>query len=259
MLGAIAGDMIGVPWESSGEKRYDFPLFSEYSRFSDDTVMTLAVAHALLEGRSYAEAMREFGRQHPMAGYGKHFEQWLFDASMGPYNSYGNGGAMRASPIGFAARSAEDALAEAERCAAPTHNHPEGVKGARAVALAVFLARSGASKQHIRSEIAARIGYDLDRTVAAIRPGYKFDVAAERSVPEAIICFLDAPDFEGAVRNAVSLGGDADTMACIAGAIAEAHWGGVPELIAEEVRKRLPVEFLDLLDRFRTRFWHDHA
>jgi ADP-ribosylglycohydrolase len=254
MLGAIAGDMIGVPWESQGEKRYDFPLFSEYSRFSDDTVMTLAVAYALLEERSYAETMREFGRRHPLVGYGKHFEEWIFDASMGPYNSCGNGGAMRASPIGFAARSAEDALAEAERCAAPTHNHPEGVKGAKAVALAVFLARSGASKLQIRGEIAARVGYDLDRTVASIRPEYNFDVAAEHSVPEAIICFLDAQDYEGAVRNAVSLGGDADTMACIAGAIAEAHWGGVPEHIAAEVRKRLPIEFLELLDRFHARF-----
>ena len=254
MLGAIAGDIIGVPWESSGEKRHDFPLFSEYSRFSDDTVMTMAVAHALLEKRSYAEAMREFGRRHPFAGYGQHFEQRLIDASIGPYNSYGNGGAMRASPIGFAVRPAEEALAEAERCAAPTHNHPEGVKGAQAVALAVFLARSGASKQHIRGEIAARIGYDLERTVAAIRPGYNFDVAAERSVPEAIICFLDAQDFEGAVRNAVSLGGHADTMACIAGAIAEAHWGEIPKQIAEEVRKRLPLEFLDLVDRFHERF-----
>ena len=254
MLGAIAGDMIGVPWESSGEKRYDFPLFSEWSRFSDDTVMTMAVASALLEGRGYAESMREFGRRHTCAGYGSHFEQWLHDESMGPYNSWGNGGAMRASPIGYAVHSADEALAEAERCAAPTHNHPEGVKGAQAVALAVFLARSGASKQHIRAEVASRIGYDLNRTVAGIRPGYSWDLAAERSVPEAIICFLDAQDFEGAVRNAVSLGGDADTMACIAGALAEAHWGGVPEHIVEAVRKRLPSEFIDILDRFRARF-----
>src|SRR5688572_10500677 len=138
MLGAIAGDIIGVPWESSGEKRYDFPLFSEYARFSDDTVMVLAVAHALLQGGDYAAAMRDFGRRHPAVGYGRYFEEWLSDASMGPYNSYGNGGAMRASPIGFAATSLENALAEAERCAACTHNHPEGVKGAQAVALAVF-------------------------------------------------------------------------------------------------------------------------
>ena len=254
MLGAIAGDMIGVPWEALGEKRYDFPLFTEFSRFSDDTAMTLAVAHALLEQRDYAQTMREFGRRYPAIGYGGHFERWIYDDSMGPYNSYGNGGAMRASPIGFAARSAEEALAEAARCAAPTHSHPEGIKGAQAVALAVFLARSGASKHDIRSEIVTRVGYDLDRTVAAIRPGYTFDVAAERSVPEALICFLDAPDFEGAVRNAISLGGDADTMACIAGAIAEAHWGGVPEPIAAEVHKRLPEELLGILQRFYARF-----
>jgi len=254
MLGAIAGDMIGVPWESSGAKRHDFPLFSEFSRFSDDTVMTLAVAHVLLEGGSYATGLREFGRRYPFAGYGGKFEQWLLDASMGPYNSWGNGGAMRASPIGYAARSAEDALAQAERCAAPTHNHPEGVKGAQAVALAVFLARSGASKERIRSEIASRTGYDLNRTVADIRPGYTFDVAAQRSVPEAIICFLDAADFEDAVRNAVSLGGDADTVACIAGAIAEAHWGEVPEWIAAETRARLTPDLGDVLDRFRSRF-----
>ena len=254
MLGAIAGDMIGVPWEVSGEKRRDFPLFTEFSRFSDDTVMTIAVAHALLEERDYARAMREFGRRYPLIGYGQRFEQWLTDASMGPYESYGNGGAMRASPIGFAARSVEEALDEAERCAAPTHNHAEGIKGAQAVALGVFLARAGASKQNIRSEITARVGYDLDHTVAFIRPGYSFDVAAERSVPEAIICFLDADDFEGAVRNAVSLGGDADTMACIAGALSEAYWGEVPGAIANQVRERLPGELLALVDRFRARF-----
>ena len=254
MLGAIAGDMIGVPWEALGEKRYDFPLFTQFSRFSDDTAMTLAVAHALLEKRNYARTMREFGRRYPAIGYGAHFERWLYDDSMGPYNSYGNGGAMRAGPIGFAARSAEEALAEAERCAAPTHNHPEGIKGAQAVSLAVFLARSGASKPEIRRAIGTRLGYDLDRTVAAIRPAYTFDVAAERSVPEALICFLDAPDFEGAVRNAVSLGGDADTMACIAGSIAEAHWGAVPEPIAAEVRRRLPEELLAIVSRFYARF-----
>lgn len=253
MLGAIAGDVIGSAWEGSGEKRYDFPLFSGYSRYTDDTVMTAAVAHALLEPCGYAEAMRLFGRRHPFAGYGESFERWLIDATMGPYNSFGNGGAMRASPIGYAVGSVEEALAEAERCAAPTHNHQAGVKGAQSVALAVFLARSGASKADIRREVEGRIGYDLARTVESIRPGYAFSVEAERSVPEAIACFLDAGDFEGAVRNAVSLGGDTDTMACIAGAIAEAFWGEVPEAIAYEVRARLPGEFIDLLGRFRLR------
>ncbi len=254
MLGAIAGDMIGVPWESTGEKRHDFPLFTEYSRFSDDTVMTVAVASALLEGSEFAHAMRAFGRRHPFAGYGKYFQDWLLHEELGPYESYGNGGAMRAGPIGFAARTEEEALDEALRCAAPTHNHSEGVKGAQAVALAVFLARARASKENIRRELAGRFGYDLDRTVESIRPGYTFDVAAARSVPEAIICFLDATDFEDAVRNAVSLGGDADTMACIAGVIAEAHWDGVPATIEREVRSRLPEEFIKVLDRFRARY-----
>jgi len=254
MLGAIAGDMIGVPWESSGEKRHDFPLFTEYSRFSDDTVMTVAIASALLENRDYAPAMRAYGRRHIFAGFGKSFQDWLLHEELGPYESYGNGGAMRAGPIGFAAQSAEEALEEALRCASHTHNHPEGVKGAQAVALAVFLARTGVGKEGIRQELAARFGYDLDRTVGSIRPGHTFDVAAARSVPEAIVCFLDAQDFEDAVRNAVSLGGDADTMACIAGVIAEAHWGGVPEAIEREVRGRLPEEFADVLDRFRARY-----
>jgi len=254
MLGGIAGDIIGSPWESAGYKRTDFPLFSEYSRFTDDTVMSLAVAEVMLDGGEYADAMRKFGRRHPFAGYGARFEQWLLDPSMAPYQSYGNGGAMRASPIGFAARSAAEAIAEATRCAAPTHDHPEGIKGAQAVALAVYVARTGGSKAELRAEIANRFGYDLARTVGSIRPHYSFDVAAEHSVPEAIICFLDAEDFESTVRNAVSLGGDADTMASIAGAIAEAHWGGVPESIAAESLVRLPDDFRALLARFRARF-----
>lgn len=259
MLGAIAGDMIGVPWESSGAKRRDFPLFSEFSRFSDDTVMTVAVANALLEDRDYVRSMRAFGRRHPFAGYGARFEQWLLHEDLETFESYGNGGAMRAGPIGYAARGQDEVLAEAARSAAPTHNHPEGVKGAQAVALAVFLARSGADKENIRHALAARFDYDLARTVESIRPGYSFDVAAARSVPEAVICFLDGRDFEDAVRNAVSLGGDTDTMACIAGVIAEAHWGGVPEAIEREVRSRLPQEFIDVLERFRAKYMNPGA
>lgn len=254
MLGAIAGDIIGSAWEAGGEKHYDFPLFTEFSRFTDDTVMTIAVARAVLERRDYAEMMREVGTRYPLAGYGRSFQEWILSPDLGPYNSYGNGGAMRVSAIGFAVRSEEEVLREAQRCAAPTHNHPEGIKGAQATALAVFRARSGASKDDIRREIAARFNYDLGRTVASIRPDYTFDVAAQRSVPEAIVCFLDAEGFEAAVRNAVSLGGDTDTMACIAGGIAEAFWGGVPAAIEDEVRKRLPDEFLEVLNRFVARF-----
>jgi ADP-ribosylglycohydrolase len=254
MLGAIAGDIIGSVWEESGEKRYDFPLFDKASRFTDETVMTVAVAHALLEDRDYATVMREYGHRYPFAGYGMHFARWLRDPEMGPYGSYGNGAAMRVSPVGYAAHSVEAVLQEAARCAAPTHNHLEGVKGAQATALAVFLARSGAGKDEIRAGIAGRFGYDLARTVAAIRPGYAPDVSAQRSVPESIIAFLDADSYEAAVRNAVSLGGDTDTMACIAGAIAEAWFGSVPEPIEREALNRLPAEFIQVIERFAERY-----
>lgn len=254
MLGAIAGDIVGSMWEASGEKRYDFPLFTRESRFTDDTVMTVAVAHALLDGRDYAEAMREYGMRYPFAGYGMQFSRWLVDERMGPYGSYGNGGAMRVSPVAYAAHSIDAVLEEAARSAAPTHNHPEGVKGAQAIACAVFLARSAADKEEIRREIASRFHYDLSRTVEEIRLRYLPDVTAAGSVPEAIISFLDASSFEAAVRNAVSLGGDTDTMACMAGAIAEAYFGGVPAAIAHEVENRLPAEFHRVIDRFSERY-----
>jgi ADP-ribosylglycohydrolase len=162
---------------------------------------------------------------------------------------------MRVSPVGYAAKTVDEVLREAQRSAAVTHNHPEGVRGAQATALAVFLARHGASKSELRHELTERFGYDLDRSVEEIRPGYAFDVSCQGSVPEAIICFLDSSDLEGAIRLAVSLGGDADTMACIAGGIAEAFYGGVPEVIEAEVRSRLPEDLLDIVDRFRARFF----
>lgn len=254
MLGAIAGDIIGSSWEGSGEKRYDFPLFSKQSRFTDDTVMTVAIAYAVLDDRDYAEAMREYGLRYPFAGYGMQFGRWLANESMGPYGSYGNGGAMRVSPLGYAAHSIDWVLNEAARSAAPTHNHPEGIKGAQAIALTVFLARCAIDKEDIRREIASRFHYDLSRTVDEIRLRYLPDVTAAGSVPESIISFLDADSYEAAVRNAVSLGGDTDTMACMAGAIAEAYFGGVPAPIAREVENRLPAEFRRVIDRFSDRY-----
>ena len=254
MLGAIAGDIIGSAWERSAEKRLDFPLFTASSRFTDDTVLTVAIAHALLDGRDYAEAMRDYGGRYPYAGYRLRFARWVRDPTIGPYGSFGNGAAMRVSPVAYAARSVEQVLEEASRSAAPTHNTREGTAGAQATALAVFLARSGEEKQTIRGEIARRFGYDLSRSVEEIRPHYHLDMRAERSVPESIICFLEADSFEGAVRNAVSLGGDTDTMACIAGAIAEAYFGAVPEPIEREVETRLPVEFLRVIERFTERY-----
>lgn len=254
MLGAIAGDIIGSAWERTGEKRFDFPLFTANSRFTDDTVMTVAVAHAVLDSRDYAESMREYGARYPYAGYRLRFARWLGDPAIGPYGSVGNGAAMRVSPIAYAARTIEQVLDEAARSAAPTHNTPDATKGAQATALCVFLARSGESKDTMREELSRRFGYDLSRSVEDTRPNYKLNKAAERSVPESIISFLDADSFEAAVRNAVSLGGDTGTMACIAGAIAEAYYGGVPKPIAREVKKRLPPEFLKVAERFAERY-----
>lgn len=255
MLGALAGDVIGSVYEALGEKRFDFPLFSAGSRFTDDSAMTVAVALAILDRRPYADAMREVGRRYPLAGYGKAFGEWLLaPVQPPPYGSHGNGAAMRAVPVGWATRSLDEALAEARRSAEPSHDHPGGVRGAQAVAAAVFLARTGHGKARIRRELGRRFGYDLDRRIADLRPGYAWDSTADRSVPESIISFLDADDFEHAVRNAVSLGGDADTMACIAGGIAEAYWGGVPAAIEAAVRARLPADFIAVLDRFRAAY-----
>jgi ADP-ribosylglycohydrolase len=198
--------------------------------------------------------MRTFGRLYPDAGYGGMFMQWLMAPEPRPYNSWGNGSAMRVVPVGLAFTSVDEVLREAERSAAVTHDHPEGIKGAQAVALAVFLARSGAPKNQIRDEIADRFEYDLERSVDDIRPGYGFDVSCQGSVPEAIIAFLDSNDVEHAIRLAISLGGDAGTQATIAGGIAQAWYGEVPLEIVEQVKERVPGQFLDVLDRF-----HDMA
>ena len=258
MLGAIAGDIVGSVFEGSGRKETDFPLVSSRSTFTDDTVLTVAVAAVLLDGSDYASTLRHYGRRYPHRGYGGSFHTWLHDDSLGPYNSWGNGSAMRVSPVGFAAKTVDEVLSEAHRSAAVTHNHPEGVRGAQATALAAFLARHGASKSELRHELTERFGYDLERSVEEIRPTYAFDVSCQGSVPESIICFLDSADLEGAIRLAVSLGGDADTMACIAGGIAEAFYGPVPDVIEAEVRNRLPEDLLDIVDRFHARFFEDH-
>lgn len=250
MLGAIAGDVIGSVYEFSPVKREDFPLFHVGSRFTDDTVMTVAVARAILEDGDYAAWMHRLGRCYPRAGYGGSFMRWLRTDDPQPYGSWGNGSAMRVSPVGLAFGSRERVLAEAFRSAVVTHNHPEGIKGAQAVALAVFLAKSGAGKGAIRHELESCFGYDLGRSLAEIRPGYHFDVSCQGSVPEAVIAFLESSDYEDAIRKAISLGGDSDTQACITGGIAAAHYGAVPETIASRVRSLLPQDFLDVIDRF---------
>jgi ADP-ribosylglycohydrolase len=254
MIGAIAGDIIGSVYEHAPIKSKDFPLFHRQATFTDDTVLSVAVASAIMDGTDYASAMRDIGRRYPNAGYGSSFIRWLMSDDAPPYNSWGNGSAMRVAPVGFAFGNIETVLREAANSAAVTHNHPEGIKGAQATALAILLARQKTSKTDIREAIVQRFGYDLQRTVAEIRPVYAFDISCQGTVPEAIVAFLDSTSWEDAVRNAVSLGGDSDTLACITGGIAEAWYGGVPEPVRHRVMELLPEDLAAIVTRFRRQF-----
>ncbi len=254
MIGAIAGDIIGSVYEFRQIKTKEFPLFHPRGRFTDDSVLTVAVAQAILTDGDYRRAVLEIGRRYPHSGYGGSFGRWLASADPKPYHSWGNGSAMRVSPVGFAFATADEVLREAERSADFTHNHPEGIKGAQAAALAVFLARTARDKELIRREIASRFGYDLARTVDGIRPTYGFDESCQRTVPEAIVAFLDATSYEDAVRNAVSLGGDSDTLACITGGIAEAFYGPVPAAVRAQVRAILTPELWEITDSFCAKY-----
>jgi ADP-ribosylglycohydrolase len=251
LFGAIAGDMIGFRFEHNKCTDPNFALFTKNPHFTDDTVLTVAVADAILNQREYREAIVEYARKYPKAGYGSFFRRWLANDGVEPYNSFGNGSAMRVSSVGWAFDSVEDVVHESECSAAVTHNHPEGITGAQSIALAIYLARTGVEKDQIRDEIETRFGYNLRRTLKEIRPNYKWDSTCPGSVPESIIAFLESTDFESAVRNAILLGGDADTMAAISGSIAEAYYG-VPEEIVAEVRKRLPADLLDVVEKFQT-------
>lgn len=254
MIGAIAGDIIGSVYEHQPTKSTDFPLFQAQSRFTDDSVLTVAIASAILNDTAYVDAVRQIGRQYPNAGYGGSFIQWLAADNAGPYHSWGNGSAMRVSPVGFAFSTEAEVLAQAKATAEITHSHPEGIKGAQATALAIFLARSGADKASLRTTIAEQFAYDLTRSLDDIRPHYRFDVSCQGSVPEAIIAFLEADSYEATIRNAVSLGGDSDTQACIAGAIAEAFYGEVPSTIRAEVENRLTPDLWAITDAFCRKF-----
>jgi len=254
MLGAITGDVIGSVFEGHPIKSTKFPLFSSRSTFTDDTVLTIAVAYSILYGIDYVTSLKTFGRKYPHAGYGGSFYHWLHSSETKPYNSFGNGSAMRVSPVGLAFNSIEAVLAEAQKTAEVTHNHPEGIKGAQATALGIFLARKGSSKQEIKREITTRFHYNLNQTLEEIRPYYCFDETCQGSVPQSIVAFLEAEDFEDAVRKAISLGGDSDTMACIAGGIAQAFYKEIPVEIITNVRARLPEEFLHVIDEFNAKY-----
>lgn len=257
IIGTISGDIIGSTREFHSIKSKDFHLFSHGSIFTDDTIMTLAIAKWLCEDMDSKDVLIKnlkcFGNRYPNAGYGGMFKKWISQESPEPYGSWANGSAMRVSPCAWVAESLEQAQRLAKLSAVVTHDHPEGIKGAIATSDAIYLARVGATKDEIREHVEVRYGYDLDRTVDEIRPYYSFDVSCAGSVPESIICFLDAKDFEDTIRNAVSLGGDADTQAAIAGSIAAAYWD-VPKNIAYKSIHRLDYFLLNTFIEFEEKF-----
>ena len=253
ILGAIAGDVIGSTYEFNSTKNYDFQLLSDSSVYTDDTVMTIANADWLVTCDSLKGIMLDFGNRYT-AGYGGWFMGWLWSENPQPYNSWGNGSAMRVSPVGWAFDTLEETLVAARQSAEVTHNHPEGIKGAQATAACIYWARKGKTKEQIREYVEALFGYNLNRTCDEIRPIYEFEPSCQKTVPESIIAFLESTDFESAIRLAVSLGGDADTMGAITGGIAEAYYGVVTEHISKEVLNRLPDEFIEVMQRFYSRF-----
>lgn len=254
LLGGIAGDIIGSIYEFNPVRFKDFELFKSNSTYTDDTVMTIANAEWLLSKGVLMDIMRKYGHKYPGAGYGGMFYDWLKSRCPKPYNSFGNGSAMRVSPVGWAFDTLEETLEAAKQSAEITHNHPEGIKGAQATAACIFMARTGKSKQEIKEYVETKFGYDLSRTCNEIRPTYQFNESCQGTIPESIIAFLESTDFESAIRLTVSLGGDADTMGAITGAIAEAYYNVIPEHIKNEVLKRLPEEFINVLGEFYNRF-----
>lgn len=254
MLGALIGDFIGSVHEHAATKHKNFPLIDPRCTVTDDSVLTIAVAEWLMHGNDLVDRFHELVAEYPGAGWGGMFLRWADTQERKAYNSFGNGAAMRVSPVGWAFDTLEETLGAAAQSARVTHDHPEGIKGAQAAAAAVFLARTAHDKRRIRKEIAERFDYDVNRTVEAIRPVYRYNETCQETVPEAIVCFLDSTDFEDAVRNAISLGGDADTLACITGGIAHAYYGGVPNDLADKTLESLPEPLRPVWEEFRKRY-----
>ena len=251
MIGAIAGDIIGSVYEAHNITIADFPLFEPRCRFTDDTVLTVAVADSLVHGKGYGQTFREYFHRYPHAGYGPWFRHWAGSPEKGPYYSMGNGSAMRVSPVGWAFDCLEDVLSEARRSAEITHNHPEGIKGAQAVAASVFLARSHASRDDIGRFITKTFGYRLDQSIDEIRTSYRFDATCPGSVPQAIRAFLESEGYEDAIRKAISIGGDSDTIACMAGGISEAFYSVIPQEILDFTLERLDSGLREVVTAFR--------
>lgn len=254
MIGAIAGDIIGSVYEWHNIKTTDFPLINDACFFTDDSVLSIALADSILSGKPYKTLLKEYHSLYPNAGYGGMFGRWAVSKESEPYNSFGNGAAMRISPVGFAFSTLDMVMAKAEEYTAVTHNHPEGIKGAQATAAAIYLARTGNDKEQIRTFIQMRFEYDLSRRLDDIRPGYKFDETCQGTVPEAIIAFLESDSYENAIRLAISLGGDSDTIACITGGMAQAFYSGVPEKIEKMVYKKLDLKLGNITREFMKKY-----
>ena len=254
IMGAIIGDVIGSVFEWNNIKTTKFPLFCEETNFTDDSVLTVATMDAILNKVDYTRIYQRYGRKYPNAGYGGFFADWIYDDCPEPYSSFGSGSAMRVSPVGWAYNNLDQVLAQSKRSAEVTHNHKEGIIGAQASASAIFLARTGKSKEEIKKYIQQTFKYNLERTIDEIRPTYKFNETCQGSVPEAIIAFLESTDFESAIRLAISIGGDSDTIACITGGIAEAFYQDIPEYIIENTLRVLPLEFIKVIEEFSAKY-----
>jgi len=254
IVGAIIGDVIGSVYEWMNIKTTDFNLFGPRSNFTDDSVLTLATMDGILNGKDFTAVYQEYGRKYPGRGYGGFFRSWVHDDDPKPYNSYGNGSAMRVSPVGWAFNTLDEVLFQAKRSAEVTHNHPEGIKGAKAVAAAVFLSRSNKNKDEIKNFLVDTFNYNLDRKIEEIRPIYQFNESCQGSVPEAVIAFLESTDFEDSIRLAISIGGDSDTIACITGGIAEAFYKDIPQYIIDNSLRVLPTQLIRLVEHFSVKY-----
>lgn len=254
IFGAIAGDVLGSTYEFKNEKSVDINLFVKKSSYTDDTVLTVAVADAILNNKDFTKTIWEYGNKYIDRGYGGRFLEWLASENPQPYDSFGNGSGMRVSAIGWAYSTLHETLNMAKKSAEITHNHPEGIKGAQAVASAIYLSRNGFSKIAIKDYISQTFNYDLNFKLDDIRKNYKFYVSCQKSIPQAIVAFLESTDFESAIRLAISIGGDSDTISNICGGISYAFYHNIPQKISDFVIERLPQEFIFIINQFNEKF-----
>jgi ADP-ribosylglycohydrolase len=250
IIGAIAGDVLGSIYEWNNIKTTEFDLFNDNCKFTDDSVLTISITNSLLNNIPYKDSVLKYALNYPNKGYGGMFKEWIYNIDRKPYNSYGNGSAMRVSSIGFYYNTLHEVLEQAKQSAIITHNHIEGIKGAQAIASCIFLARTGSSKEEIKEYIERTFDYNLNQTIEEIRPTYIFNETCQGSVPQSIICFLESNDYESAIRLGIILGGDVDTICCMCGGIAIAYYKEIPKNIYDFVWNKLPDEFKEIITEF---------